>query len=276
MYDFGARMYMPDLGRFSVIDPMADFVNYQSPYVVSDNNPVFNVDEYGLGIFNLLGNIFRRIGNGIKQIINGKDCSCVVKEDSLYKSWIDPDFPSSGGGRNKPVYVKKTEESGETRGKIPGLTLGSTGLVIGDNSEPEVPEFDILTPPVPSLTKRIYPPSLKKDKIINVDIVFDSFSPKIDYDASRKTLNDLLKTLVDYPQVLLLIQGNVRNRNYPNLKKNTVVDIDGVDGTVGDLQLLRAKAIKKFLVKNGIDPQRLSVGQGIIGENSKSATLKSR
>ncbi|WP_276378530.1 DUF6443 domain-containing protein [Flavobacterium sp. H4147] len=277
MYDFGARMYMPDLGRFAVVDPMADFVNYQSPYVVSDDNPVYNVDEYGLGIFNLLGNIFRRIGNGIKQIIFGKDCSCVVKEPSLYQSlFIDADFPSSGS-RDKPVYVKKTEktgETGETPGKIPGLT--STGLVIGDNPEPETSEFNIPTPPVPSLTKRIYPPSLKKDKIINVDIVFESFSPKIDYDASRKTLNDLLKTLVDYPQVLLLIQGNVRNRNHPNLKKNTVIDIDGVDGTVGDLQLLRAKAIKKFLVKNGIDPQRLSVGQGIIGENSKSATLKSR
>lgn len=220
MYDFGARMYMPDLGRFAVVDPMADFVNYQSPYVVSDDNPVYNVDEYGLGIFNLLGNIFRRIGNGIKQIIFGKDCSCVVKEPSLYQSlFIDADFPSSGS-RDKPVYVKKTEktgETGETPGKIPGLT--STGLVIGDNPEPETSEFNIPTPPVPSLTKRIYPPSLKKDKIINVDIVFESFSPKIDYDASRKTLNDLLKTLVDYPQVLLLIQGNVRNRNHPNLKK---------------------------------------------------------
>ena len=41
MYDFGARMYMPDLGRFAVVDPMADFVNYQSPYIVSDDNPVY-------------------------------------------------------------------------------------------------------------------------------------------------------------------------------------------------------------------------------------------
>lgn len=38
VYDLGARHYNPALGRFMVIDPMADFVNYQSPYVMADNN----------------------------------------------------------------------------------------------------------------------------------------------------------------------------------------------------------------------------------------------
>ncbi|WP_264524260.1 DUF6443 domain-containing protein [Flavobacterium sp. N502536] len=276
MYDFGARMYMPDLGRFSVIDPMADFVNYQSPYVVSDNNPIYNVDEYGLGILNVLGNIFRRIGNGIKQVINGKDCSCVVKEDSLYKSWIDPDFPSSGGGRSKPVYVKKTEESRETPGKIPELTLGSTGLVIGDNPEPKTSEFDIPTPPVPSFTKSVTPPLYKAGKIININVRFNPNSSILNSSASDKTLNDLLKTLTDYPQILLLIKGNVSIANNPDWKSDTDIAINGGRGTVRDLQLLRAKAIKQFLVKRGIDPNRLSVGAGVLGKDTKSASAVSR
>lgn len=49
MYDLGARMMDPALGRFMNIDPMADFMTYQSPYVVADNNPVAFIDLYGFG-----------------------------------------------------------------------------------------------------------------------------------------------------------------------------------------------------------------------------------
>lgn len=46
-------------------------------------------------------------------------------------------------------------------------------------------------------------------------------------------------------------------------------------GTVGELQLLRAKAIKRFLVKNGIDPKRLLVGKGVVAKGGQSASGKS-
>ncbi|MNG30895.1 hypothetical protein D3C84_1166030 [compost metagenome] len=75
---------------------------------------------------------------------------------------------------------------------------------------------------------------------------------------------------------MLLIQGNVRNSNHPNLKESTTIQIDGTNGTVGDLQLLRAKAIKKFLVKRGINPERLSVGKGVISNSTRSATLQGK
>lgn len=39
-YDYGARMYMPEIGRWSVSDPLAVNYNDKSPYHFSGNNPV--------------------------------------------------------------------------------------------------------------------------------------------------------------------------------------------------------------------------------------------
>jgi RHS repeat-associated protein len=58
MYDYGARFYMPDVGRWGVVDPLAEVTPHISSYHYANNSPVMYNDPTGMVSQSFMDNVW--------------------------------------------------------------------------------------------------------------------------------------------------------------------------------------------------------------------------
>jgi len=268
-YDYGARMFDPQLGVFHTLDPMAVFTPGISPYAYACDNPVLYIDEYGMGWFKDLIYGIKRVFLTAIGFTHHRGIE-YGEARNVYYTW-DHKSRSRSRSANTPSSSPSSPPQTKTHPTepIPDL-LGSKSALL------PIPEVDVdISIPRPNYGE----PVRRETFTLNIVFPHDNFDIYA-IEANKEMLAKLVLTLQEDENTKLLILGNMGTEEP---KKGVVYgDSDRALNqpydnskypTVRGMMNARAKAVYDYLVKNGIAPDRLKYGPGKLKDNPSGRNI---
>jgi len=239
---------------------MSVFTPGISPYAYAYNNPISLTDEFGLGPFkDWLNKVKLKVADTFMRIFGYKP-----KGGDHNREYV-----KYHRNTYKPVRVPATQPPTDDNDRPPSDIdqISSIGFN-GFENNTDVPDIEqIFNNPTPFYN--VTPIHVDEEIKFSLDIKFGGNRFNVyEINTNEKTLSELVKTLIDYPQLQLEIIGNaatdgVRSGFLYGSSPDALNQRNKKTGMkTGTLMINRAKAVYNYLIDKGIDPSRLNCKTG--------------